>query len=220
MSPTNTWDLGLLVIPLMAGQVNMSWLSTSAHYRFSSGTSLTTSYSGLSLTVEVTYDGEVGRLEYTYDANGRLVSFFFFLDGEIEHYVIDQSLCLAVNSPEDIEYAEGETGNIITWIPTGVDLIDPTYSIMRGTRVVKTGTWTSGRAISIDVDDLLEGDYSYQIILADGLGAEISDSVDVLVLEPEADSPFSVPGFSLPLLMAGSVIGLVWCARRRNNLHD
>ncbi|MBY9005435.1 MAG: glycoside hydrolase family 9 protein [Candidatus Lokiarchaeota archaeon] len=84
-----------------------------------------------------------------------------------------------ISEPADIFYIEGDTGNIIIWIPT--DNNPTSYSIYQDDVEIETGSWISNNLISINVDGLIEGTYTYNIILFDEIGQTISDIVNVEV---------------------------------------
>jgi hypothetical protein len=88
-----------------------------------------------------------------------------------------------INQPEDIKYYYGETGNVITWIITDNSVKNPTYIIMEnGEQTDPSNSWISGQEILKNIDGLEIGFYTFKIIANDGLGDNVSDSVEVEVL--------------------------------------
>ncbi len=84
-----------------------------------------------------------------------------------------------LNSPSDINYLEGDTGNSITWTATDDNLT--TYTITRDGTHVDSGSYTSGESIIINVDGLSEGSYTYICTVSDADGNSDTDSVIVTV---------------------------------------
>ncbi len=84
-----------------------------------------------------------------------------------------------VSSPIDISFNEGDIGNSITWFIT--DTNPDTYIITQDGITVDSGSWASESEITISLDGLTEGTYTFIIIVADDEGLSASDSVDVTV---------------------------------------
>jgi hypothetical protein len=96
-----------------------------------------------------------------------------------------------INSPEDIEYVAGSTGNSIEW--QGTDLHPALYEIYIDSVSTKTGGWNSSvESITVDVDGLAAGEYNYTVVLTDQGGNTVSDTVIVVVTEP-ATTPTTTP---------------------------
>jgi len=87
----------------------------------------------------------------------------------------------SINSPANINYEAGDTGNSITWIAT--DDNPTTYTIILDGTQVDSGSWSSGSQITINVDDLSIGTHIYTCTVTDGDGQTDSDSVTVTVSE-------------------------------------
>ncbi len=85
----------------------------------------------------------------------------------------------SINSPSNVNYEVGQTGNSITW--TAIDDNPTTYRITRGSTQMASGSWTSGSPITISVDGLSAGTYTYTCNVNDGDGLSDSDSVTVTV---------------------------------------
>ncbi|MFW9786562.1 MAG: hypothetical protein ACFFE1_02700 [Candidatus Thorarchaeota archaeon] len=96
-----------------------------------------------------------------------------------------------IDSPLDITYNEGATGYSITWNPS--DLNPQNYTIYRDGSPVKTGLWnSSSESISISVDGLAMGSYTYMIVVEDVGKNKASDSVLINVVDgtdPTIDTP-------------------------------
>jgi len=86
-----------------------------------------------------------------------------------------------INSPANINYEEGDTGNSITW--TATDDNPTIYTITRDGTQIDSGSWSSGSPIIVSVDGLSSGTYTYTCIVSDGNGQTDSDSVIVIVIE-------------------------------------
>ncbi|MBY8981776.1 MAG: hypothetical protein KGD57_02430, partial [Candidatus Lokiarchaeota archaeon] len=99
-----------------------------------------------------------------------------------------------INSPSNVNYQEGQTGNSITW--TATDDNPTTYTITRTGLSSVSGSWSSGQAITISVDGRSEGTYTYTCTVTDADGLTDSDSVTVTVtaapVAPVINSPSNV----------------------------
>jgi hypothetical protein len=105
--------------------------------------------------------------------------------------IVSDGTAPIIDSPADIQYDEGVSGYSLIWDPT--DLNPQNYTIYRDGLVVKSGLWNASiETISISVDGLAMGSYSYMIVVGDvGLNTE-SDTVLVTVVDgtnPTIDSP-------------------------------
>ncbi len=85
----------------------------------------------------------------------------------------------SINSPANVNYQEGDTGNSITW--TATDDNPTIYIVTRGNTQVASGSWSSGSPITMIVDGLSLGTYTYTCTVTDGDGQMDSDSVTVTV---------------------------------------
>ncbi|HMF29859.1 MAG TPA: hypothetical protein VKK79_00480, partial [Candidatus Lokiarchaeia archaeon] len=91
---------------------------------------------------------------------------------------------LLLSQPSDITYAAGATGNWINWTVT-----DPSTGPSRTCSVTRDGqgvpgspvTWVSGGNISVNVDNLTVGSYSYVCFVSDNLSDTNSSTVEVTV---------------------------------------
>lgn len=83
-----------------------------------------------------------------------------------------------VDSPADIIYYAGETGNQIVWNPN--DLLPDSYSITRNGTAVASGSWTGG-SITQSIDGLAVGIYLFVLTVYDTSGNSVSDTVQVTV---------------------------------------
>ena len=85
-----------------------------------------------------------------------------------------------IDSPLDIEYEEGQTGNVIVWNPD--DLHPAIYEIVKDEDILLSDDWVSTcEPISISVDGLSPGVYNYTIVVTDVGGNTATDTVIVTV---------------------------------------
>jgi len=85
----------------------------------------------------------------------------------------------SLNSPADINFNEGDINIYISW--TATDDNPTIYTITRDGTQIDSGSWTSGNPITVNLDGLSPGDYTYTCIVTDGEGKIDSDSVIVIV---------------------------------------
>ena len=111
-----------------------------------------------------------------------------------------------IDSPSDMQFEGGSTGNTITWHPTSWSPAE--YTVVVDGDVAQTGAW-SGESIVFNVDDLLPGTHDVSLEVSDSLGCESDDEVTVLVEDttlPVVGSPGDVP------VEAGDAANVVWTA--------
>jgi len=122
-----------------------------------------------------------------------------------------------LNSPANVSYQEGETGNSITWIAT--DYNPTTYTITQNDTQEASGSWSSDNPITINVDGLSFGLYIYIITVNDGSGNNATDSVYVLVYKvPEPPGGGEIPGYDLFIFLGSlwiTVLAMIYLRRRR-----
>lgn len=86
-----------------------------------------------------------------------------------------------ITHPLDLIYDVGSTNNSIEWIISDLGINNSNYTIYRDGQVNRTGSWTSGESIPVDVDGMAIGSYTFSIEAFDGLGGSVSDDVTVVV---------------------------------------
>ncbi|MHA1483755.1 MAG: NosD domain-containing protein [Candidatus Thorarchaeota archaeon] len=97
-----------------------------------------------------------------------------------------------IDSPSDINYELGVTGNSITWTPS--DLHPDHYELYQNDSLLGSWVW-DGSPIVIDVDGLGGGTYNYTLTAYDIGDNTISDTVFVSVVDttaPTIDSPSDI----------------------------
>lgn len=108
---------------------------------------------------------------YLEDAAGNSVSNTVFVS-------IEDSDPPNVDSPDDIIYEQGSSGNDIVW--TLGDRNPGVYRVEGNGTTVGDTVWTNG-TITIDIDDFTPGIYNYTIVVLDQYGNEAKDTVFVFV---------------------------------------
>ena len=84
--------------------------------------------------------------------------------------------------PTDLIIEEGNKSNSISWIATDTQVF--TYTIFEDGVFKDTGTWTSGSPIIHNLNYSLSiGNHSYQLVLTETTGNQITDDVIVSVVE-------------------------------------
>ena len=170
---------------------------------------------------------EAGNATIVHGLNGRVLYNAFLIDEYTED--LDDSTYMdafelweneiafmlqpAINHPSDVSYVEGATGSSISWMPSSET--PWSYSIERDSVTVDSGSWGGG-VISIDIDGLTNGTYSYEITVFDNVGYSASDVVDVNVTAapttPTNTTGGGVPGDITTLLIivaAGGVVVII-----------
>ena len=83
-----------------------------------------------------------------------------------------------VSHPDDINMTYGDTGRYISWNCS--DLDPANYSISLDGSVIQTGTWQ--HTVNVTLDGLAVGNHTFVLVLADGSGNIVQDSVTVIVV--------------------------------------
>jgi parallel beta-helix repeat protein len=92
-----------------------------------------------------------------------------------------------VDSPSNLSYTQGETGNSITWTP--FDQFPSFYVVLRNSLEVRWGLWnSSSETITVNVDSLQPDVYNYTLVVSDVGNNNASDSVRVTVI-PDTTPP-------------------------------
>jgi hypothetical protein len=92
---------------------------------------------------------------------------------------VTDNIIPTLNSPAEVIYAEGDTGNNILWVAT--DTNPGTYIVYKDGELYETDTWISGSSIIISVDGLISDQYNFTIVVVDQAGNSARDTVIVAV---------------------------------------
>ncbi len=113
-----------------------------------------------------------------------------------------------INSPADVIYDEGDTGNSILWVAT--DTNPASYIVYREGVQIETNSWSSGDSIVISVDGLSPASYNYTIVVFDEAGNSAKDEVTVAVTP-------TVPEFNQSIFFTVIIITamLTLCYKKR-----
>lgn len=129
-------------------------------------------YVGEMLWLANSPDIELFVKAYDQALNGITTDSLFYVD----------TLHPTVDSPSDIIFQVGETGQSIIWHPE--DDFPESYQVLRNGTVLLEGSWnSSSESITVSLDGLPVGTYNYTIVLADISENSISDTVIVSVEE-------------------------------------
>jgi hypothetical protein len=98
-----------------------------------------------------------------------------------------------LDSPSDLVYVQGTTGNQINW--TVGDMSPDQYRVDGNGTTVGWTPWSNG-SIIIDVDGFIPSVYNHTITVVDGWGHEVKDTVFVIVvpdtISPDLSSPSDI----------------------------
>jgi parallel beta-helix repeat protein len=157
--------------------VNVTWVSLCYKYCIilRNGSKVKEStWEGMSITASLDGLG-LGVYNYTVRVNGSDGSWF----EDTVFVTVQDTTPPRIDSPEDIQYEKGISGNTITWNP--VDESPSSYEVYRNETLVNSGQW-NGSEIIVNVDGLDIGTYNYSIIVTDTSGQCASDRVIVSVI--------------------------------------
>jgi len=119
--------------------------------------------------------------------------------------VIEDDSAPTVDSPEDVVYVEGTTGNIIEWSPE--DDYPDYYEVSFNGTTEFTGSW-GGSRIAYTVDGLSPGTHEFQLTVYDSSGMSASDIVIVTVIPLQFTSPVEPVDWQ-PIIIVGGIIAIV-----------
>ncbi|MCY3415096.1 MAG: BspA family leucine-rich repeat surface protein [Candidatus Heimdallarchaeota archaeon] len=140
----------------------------------------------------------VGRYNFTLqvvDSSGNMASDQLWVD------IVDTT-SPQITGSENFSYELGSLNNSISWLIT--DYHADRFSIYGNGSLIRSGSWQSGIAIILDIDDLYNGFYNFSIIVFDQYNNTASDELIVQVLDT------TLPTISHPsdiLLEFGLVFG-------------
>ncbi|MFV2016701.1 MAG: Ig-like domain-containing protein, partial [Candidatus Heimdallarchaeota archaeon] len=105
-------------------------------------------------------------------------------------YVTVTDLPKWISNPLNATINEGEINNYLEWNVT--DALPDTYEVYRNGQLNFSGNWSNADNIIFNIDTLERGFYNYTIIVYDGSGNTITDTVFVTVYDitnPLIDNP-------------------------------
>jgi hypothetical protein len=108
-----------------------------------------------------------------------------------------------IDHPADITYEENTTGHTITWNPS--DNNPDSYTITRDDVAVESGPW-DGSSITINVDDLSQGTYTFNCTVYGQDGNSANDTVIVTVTSPPTVTEFIGETIFLALAVIATAI--------------
>ena len=155
----------------------------------------------LSLNIDGLTEGEHALVLYIYDLDGNEA-----YDG-VEVLVINDPEAPLINSPDDLVYVLGTTGNRIIWTPT--DDYPAGYTVSSNSTTYVSGDW-GGSRIVVNVDGLPAGNHTFIITVWDGSDNSATDTVVVVVLPYEGWTPSGAPpDYTMVLIAIGAVGGVI-----------
>jgi hypothetical protein len=91
------------------------------------------------------------------------------------------NLLPGLSAPADQDWTAGSTGHDLSWTPTDASVMTPTtYTIFRNSVAIQTSSWFSGSPITVNINGLTVGTYTFTCVVNDGFpGSNASDSVVV-----------------------------------------
>ncbi|MFX1283730.1 MAG: Ig-like domain-containing protein, partial [Promethearchaeota archaeon] len=109
-----------------------------------------------------------------------------------------------IDHPDDIIYNEGVSPNNITWNPA--DINPTSYTVTRNGTEIDSGSWDGGN-ITISIEGLTAGNYTFVCTVYDQAGNSISDTVVVSVpRKPAAEFPWPLILLSFAIIGSGLVV--------------
>ncbi len=152
----------------------------------------------LSVNVDAIPVGRHDVVLVIYDVDGNSAS------DSVAVLVIQDDEAPTIDSPADLVYIEGTTGNRIAWNPS--DAHPDRYEIVSDGSVVEEGVWAGSR-IAFSVDGYSVGNYTFTITVYDKSGRSASDTVtlNVLAVTP-TETPTEPADYSMLAIIAGAAV--------------
>ena len=121
--------------------------------------------------------------------------------------VINDATGPTIDSPDDLVFVVGTTGNRIIWTPTD-DYPDRFEVAFNGT-VIAADSWGGGHIV-FELDNLVVGDYNFTLTVFDGGQHSVSDTVAVEVIPYEGWTPvLPPPDFTLLIIAGVGITGAI-----------
>lgn len=150
----------------------------------------------LSVNVDAIPVGRHDVVLVIYDADGNSAS------DSVAVLVIADDEAPTIDSPADVIYVEGATGNRIIWSPS--DAHPDRYEIVLDGSVIEEGMWAGSR-ITFTVDGYDVGTYGFTITVYDKTGQSASDTVNLNVLAvTPMETPTEPVDYSMLAIVAGA----------------
>jgi parallel beta-helix repeat protein len=130
--------------------------------------------------------------------------------------VIDDDTAPTIDSPDDLAYIYGSTGNTIIW--TAADDYPASYEIVKNGSTVASGSWAGAR-ITFNADELSVGTHEFVITVFDHSGQTATDTVAITVRAQVPVTPAPLAPDLILLVMVGAiavvlVLGIAWYLRK------
>jgi hypothetical protein len=153
--------------------------------------------------LSINFDGiDTGEHNITmtiYDVDGNMASDLVAI------LVIEDDTNPDIDSPADLIYVEGTTGNVVVWEVS--DDYPDSFDISSNASLIEATDWDGGRIV-LNVDGLPVGTYEFTVTVYDMSGNSATDSLNVTVI-PLVQQP-DIPMIDWVLLViVGAVVGAV-----------
>jgi hypothetical protein len=102
-----------------------------------------------------------------------------------EQYLIkvEPNYLPTINHPQDIQAVQGTVGINATWVISDTTVEAPTYTVLADGVPFSNGIWSPEQPVNIATDNLAPGTHEIMIVVDDGSGVLVSDSI-VVTIEP------------------------------------
>ncbi len=145
-------------------------------------------------------EGEYTFTLVIYDVDGNTAS------DDVIIYVLGDDVNPVINHPSDINMTEGTVGNYMIW--TATDDFPSHYVVVENASVIGTGDW-GGTSISLNIDGLPAGHYTFTITVHDSSGNIATDSVNITVIPEGGWPPITPPDYTLAIVAILGAAGII-----------
>ncbi|MBN1216912.1 MAG: hypothetical protein JXA99_15910 [Candidatus Lokiarchaeota archaeon] len=117
-----------------------------------------------------------------------------------------------ISHPDDFSYTQYTKGNTISW--TASDQFPDNYRLTRNGSNIESHSWISDVPIIINIDNLPDGLYLYQIYVYDKAGHSTMDSVYVLVNASDKPNTISLGFLPIGITLVGIIVFIAYMKRK------
>ncbi|MEX2683206.1 MAG: hypothetical protein Q6373_016595 [Candidatus Sigynarchaeota archaeon] len=130
-----------------------------------------------------------------------------------------------ITHPNDAIFTGDQSNIAISWTITDFSTSTRTYKIYANGSFIASGTWNTGKAVTVNLDSIAPGKYNITIVASDGIGACVQDQVWITIYAGQPMNPNQLrdAGTNITLVILGIigaslvfmlVVGPILCSKR------
>ncbi len=113
----------------------------------------------------------------------------------------------SITHPNDAQYTWDQANVAVSWTITDLSTTARIYTIYVDGSVIASGMWTSGVAVTIDLNSIAPGSYNITIVVIDGYGARVQDQMWLTrsAGQPTSTSPLRDAALGITCVILGAL---------------